>query len=59
MILILEQDLYSSSKPRIALGLDYITQSPGADVIPAIQERLETLLSHKRYIQLSKQYTTC
>ncbi|KAF8315883.1 ARM repeat-containing protein [Clavulina sp. PMI_390] len=43
----LRKDLCSTAKPRIALALDYIAQSPGQDLIPAIRDRLEELLIHK------------
>jgi len=32
---------------RITLALDYLIQCPNEDVIPAVQERLHGLLSHK------------
>jgi len=32
---------------RITLALNYLIQCPSEDVIPAIQERLHGLLSHK------------
>jgi len=44
------QDLDSGDEARIALGLDYVLQSPNVDLIPAIQRRLESLLSHELWV---------
>jgi hypothetical protein len=41
------QDIESDSITRITLALSYLIQCPIEDVIPAVQERLHGLLSHK------------
>jgi hypothetical protein len=41
------QDLESDSTTRITIALNYLIQCPSEDVIPAVQERLHGLLSHK------------
>lgn len=40
------QDLESDNVPRICLGLENLVASPNEDVIPAVQSRLQDLLSH-------------
>lgn len=55
-LMTLDKDLSSAHRPRIALGLDYVIQSPGQEVIPAIQDRIRELLSHKRFVRMTSQF---
>lgn len=41
------QDLETHDEPRMAVALDFLVQSPNIDVIPAVQSRLRSLLSHR------------
>ncbi|KAH8980845.1 ARM repeat-containing protein [Lactarius hatsudake] len=43
----LRKDLEADSIARITLALNYLIQCPSEDVIPAVQARLQSLLSHK------------
>ncbi|KAH9977107.1 armadillo-type protein [Lactifluus volemus] len=43
----LRKDIEAESVARVTLALNYLIQCPSEDVIPAIQPRLRTLLSHK------------
>ncbi|KAH9171445.1 ARM repeat-containing protein [Lactarius sanguifluus] len=43
----LRKDLEADSIARISLALNYLIQCPSEDVIPAVQARLQNLLSHK------------
>ncbi|KAI0255354.1 armadillo-type protein [Lactifluus subvellereus] len=43
----LRKDLEAGSVMRVTLALNYLIQCPSEDVIPAIQPRLHSLLSHK------------
>ncbi|KAI9457813.1 ARM repeat-containing protein [Lactarius psammicola] len=43
----LRKDLETDSIARITLALNYLIQCPSEDVIPAVQARLHSLLSHK------------
>ena len=40
------KDLEAKSVARITLALNYLIQCPSEDVIPAVQARLQSLLSH-------------
>ncbi|KAG8908834.1 hypothetical protein FRB99_003072 [Tulasnella sp. 403] len=43
------RDLESHDESRICMALDMLVQGPTPDVIPAIENRLEELLSHKSF----------